>query len=505
MTAIFKFKKIMTPSLLAAIGIGMVCLLTLFVEPIKGMADNGDFFRVVYSNGMYYLPHYDSNYFGYFVSQYGISNDYNENGSMIFTSQSLIIRLALFINRWFYSHTIFDIRFQAGLYILLLMAGVYLLVEALTYKVRRIPGYILAFLAVFIFGDSAYTEYFNSFYAESLMYVAIIFIVASWLLIYRNRYSRVFLIILYLVSSLFLITSKQQNAPIAVILALMGLMLLIFEKKHFFRYVVLTGSFILFCSGAAEFFLIPDQFAEINQFQAMTRGALLNADHSEQTLADFNINKQYALLRSTTYYQEYSSVSVHSQILRKNFYSKYGFIKISLYYASHFHQFDEMLNTAARDWFKVRPTELGNYQRGANLPFGKRTAYFSLYNAFCSILMPHRFGFIFIWAAVMLGLYLPSFIHAFRFKEERRLLLRLPLILGLLLMEFMATIIAIVGDGDADLAKHLFLFPITFNCLFFILISDSLTGHLFHNHDLRQTDEKVRLPNVAQSHSEVGQ
>ncbi|MEV2517927.1 hypothetical protein ABNB78_07740 [Paenibacillus larvae] len=53
---------------MAAAGVFLITAIALFVPPYIGMADNGDYFRVLYSNGLYFnAPDYDSQYPGYFV------------------------------------------------------------------------------------------------------------------------------------------------------------------------------------------------------------------------------------------------------------------------------------------------------------------------------------------------------------------------------------------------------------------------------------------------------
>lgn len=114
-----------TPAFAAAFGVLLVTVIALFTAPYVGMADNGDFFRIIYSNGLYFnLPDYDSQYFGYFIKQFGIYQYYNENSSMLVSSQSLFIKLALFVNKLVFSKEVFDIRFQAAIYTLLYVAAV---------------------------------------------------------------------------------------------------------------------------------------------------------------------------------------------------------------------------------------------------------------------------------------------------------------------------------------------------------------------------------------------
>ncbi|MFD2881498.1 hypothetical protein ACFTAO_45465 [Paenibacillus rhizoplanae] len=130
-----------TPAFVAAFGVLLVTIISLFTLPYVGMADNGDYYRIIYSNGLYFdLSDYDSRYFGYFVKQFGIFQYYNENSTMVVSSQSLFIKLALFLNKLFFSKEVFDIRFQAVIYTLLYVAAIYLLIEAITLKMSLKRG-----------------------------------------------------------------------------------------------------------------------------------------------------------------------------------------------------------------------------------------------------------------------------------------------------------------------------------------------------------------------------
>lgn len=54
------------------------------------------------------------------------------------------------------------------------------------------------------------------------------------------------------------------------------------------------------------------------------------------------------------------------------------------------------------------------------------------------------------------------------------------MILGLMTIVVFVPIVSIVGDGDADLAKHLFLIPISLNMALLIFVSD-LINHTLWN------------------------
>lgn len=477
-----------SPAALAAYGVLAITCIALFVPPYIGMADNGDYFRVLYNNGLYFsTPDYDSHYFGHFIKEFGIFQYFNENGGGLFTSQSLFIRLSLWINR-LVDRTTFDIRVQAAIFTALYTVAVYLLVEAVTWKLPRRFGYPIAALAVFIFADTGYTAFFNSFFAESIVMIMMVFVLASGLLLYRKRYNDYAMLGIFFVSALLLTTSKQQNAPVGIIIGLLGIFLIFIRKQKSFRAIAASVLVTLMLAGVATYALIPEEFVNINKYHAMTRGVLQQSDDPEETLERFGMNRQYAILNGSNYYEPYTTVDVDSPVLEEHFYPKYGFGSILGYYAAHPGKAADMLNLAAQSAFQIRPPAMGNYELAAGKAFGEHTTFFSGYSLLKAAMAPKTFGFIVIWILAVLGVYLPAFVMAIR-RGDRRGALQFPVIAMFILMGLSGIMVSIIGAGDADLSKHEFLFTAAFDLVTFLLIGD-----LLHRSLWRSIPERLEEP-----------
>lgn len=471
--------RYVSPAAFAAIVVFLITVIALLTPPYIGMADNGDYFRILYSNGLYFNdPNYNNQYLGYFVKNYGVYQYYNENGATLFSSQSLFIKASLVINLLFQSSHIFDIRFQAGMYIVLYTAAVYLLVEALTWKMSKKRGYLVSILAIFILGDTGYTAYFNSFYSESVVLIMTIFMVAAGILLYRKRYNDYLLLALFVLSAILLTTSKQQNAPVGVIIAIFGIFFIYIRKKRSYRIITTTLLITLLGVGIGSYVLIPQEFVNINKYHAMTRGVMMGSMNPEKTLESFGIDKQYAVLDETLYYNPYTSAAVDSELMQDQFYSKYSVGSILSYYLVHPDQAGKMLNLAAQDGFTIRPHALGNYEASTGKPFGSQTIFFSGYSLLKDTLAPKTFGFVILWTLIIIGLYMPSFVKAMR-SHQRRNAVRLPLIVMMIMIGLSGIIGSIVGAGDADLAKHEFLFTLIFDLVSLITIGDLLAKKLW--------------------------
>ncbi|MFQ9248959.1 MAG: hypothetical protein ACLR3R_16965 [Clostridium paraputrificum] len=71
--ALFALGQRISPQLLTFFLILIIGGITLFIRPIIGVADNGDYFRIMSSNDLYHLPiEEDEKILGYFNKDYGI-------------------------------------------------------------------------------------------------------------------------------------------------------------------------------------------------------------------------------------------------------------------------------------------------------------------------------------------------------------------------------------------------------------------------------------------------
>lgn len=185
-----KFKDYVSPALLAVILAAIISGILLFINPIHGLADNGDFYRAMLGNGIYRLPHPSNQYLSYVIPKFGIMKYLNENNVAVFSSQSLFIQLALVLNRLFYSRTIFDIRFLGVVYYVFYLGGIYLLTKSLVYPYKKVRSYVVALLVVVMFADSSFTLYFNSFFAEPGMLIAMLYAFGALMAIAHKCYQK---------------------------------------------------------------------------------------------------------------------------------------------------------------------------------------------------------------------------------------------------------------------------------------------------------------------------
>ena len=459
--------KLPSPAALASIAAGILLLSLLFLSPV-GMADNGDFYRVMVDNGLYKLDRYETDqYFSYFSKEFGQYEYFNEFESGFQSAQTPLIRLAVALDNLFTGQDgRFDIRFQAAVLSAYCMSAVYLLTKYATLRLKKgVAAYLIALICVFIFADIGYLAYFNSFYAEGLAFVSFLSAIACALLLSSGANRRALLMVLFAANGLILTCSKQQFAPLGVLLGILCLFLNTPKKDFSLRkglmWLKRGCAAVLVAAGILVYVLIPKEFVEINAYHAMTRGVLMTSENPESALKSFGINPQYALLDQTIYYERNPVIDVQDPMLKKDFYAKYGFVSIAKYYAMHPGQLMAMLNEAARSANSIRPESIGNYEKSAGMAPGAHASFLSLYSSLKKAWLPKTVGFILLYCMGMLAVSMKD--------RQRTLILAFVLLMGLSQIA-----VSIIGAGDADLAKHMFLYNAAFDLSTFVLMSAGL-------------------------------
>ena len=332
-----KFRKNISPPLLACVLAAVIVGYLLFVSPINGYADNGDFARVIYINGIYPLDTKNYQYTTYLTQHYGLFKYYNEHIAMLFSSQGIFVKTAVLLNKLFYSKTVFDIRFMGLVYYVFYLGAIYLLTLAVTNSnKRKNVDYVIALIVVFMFADSSLTLYFNSFFAEPVMIIAMMYITASLLLLMKKHFARSwYMLAVYFLASLALVTVKQQNAPLALSLVVVTIGIYFVYRNKLYRLIIPISCLILLGSGIATYVMITDQFSNINSYQSMTRGVMLKEQDPGNSLEKGGISRQYGLLKGDIYTQTYAATSIKSKNITKDFIPKYNFAWILKYYLTH--------------------------------------------------------------------------------------------------------------------------------------------------------------------------
>lgn len=468
-----------------ALVVFIVSFSVLYSGDNVGLSDNGDFRRVLLSNNIEYIDNTDSSYlFNQFYTM-KLENDSNVFTAMASAWQTneeeeiyssphfLIIKISKELNVIANAVTgkpltDYNIAYMAFLYILMLSFAAWVIFTFFADSKIKIQIAVFV-LFIFMFCDAGYLLYFNSFYGEPLQYTALMMLIAFGLLIYKRP--SVPKAICFFIALYFFAGSKLANIPYSLLAAVLGLFITIMRKDKLFKAGVLISGLVCIASIAGLYSSIPDWMNKDTTYQAVFFGMLKESEDPQSYLKELGVPEEYSVLANTNAYMESDEypIDIASDKFNADFYEQVSKTDIAVFYLRHPVKLIKELTRAIENSAYIRPPALGN---SADEPM-EMTDKFSLWS---DIRVKLRFLYepwVIFLAFIVITVYL-IFInifyiynHKIETPERRYMICSLDvLMLGL----WVNLVLPIVCNGEADLAKHMFLFTNCIDILFAVCV-----------------------------------
>jgi hypothetical protein len=459
----------------AVIGSAILILWLLMLPPVLGLADSGDFARVMGGAGIAPLDpneSYEDRYFGFSHQYYGYGG-YMLGG--YFSTHVLLVAIAGWIGR-IVSLEHFDMRVLGCCYAALYLWAIVLLIRSSpkvdNRKATLAIAVVLAACLVFIFGDIGYIVYYQSFFGEPYALIATLLTVGAVLALLASDKPSGAMLAIFIGAALALATSKIQNAPLGFAFALLAWRMLKLRNDRTWRKQVWTGAIVLVVCSALMIVVAPDRLKHTNLYQSIFFGVLKNSQDVASDMRELGIPDKYAGLAGTNYFQKDTVIPQSDPVLHREVLERLSHTDIALYYARHPSRFIQKLEVAATNGVYIRPLYLGNYDQSAEKPRGAVSHAFSAWSQWKVKTMPHTLGiFLMFYAFYYLAL---AWIWLSTASRRLRLGVETMAIIGI--AGAFAVFVAIIGDGEADMGKHLFMFNVCFDMMVISIVTGMAYG-----------------------------
>lgn len=449
---------------LGSLAAGVLIVSLIMVSPFIGLADNGDFARVMGASGIAPLhPNepYAERYFAYSHATYAYGS-YSRGGYV--STHVLLVTLSGWISRLFNGHT-YDIRFLGAIYLALMMAALALFTRhAPTFPSKRATAAMAAITAVsliWVFGDIGYAAYFQSFFGEPYALVGTLLAVASAMALAASEKPSGKLFALFVASALAVATAKIQNAPLGFAFGLLAWRMGTLRPDRRWRRQTWAGVGILLAGSIVMIAFAPNRLVHTNLYQSIFYGVLKDSPDVAADMRELGIPAKYAVLAGTNYFQKNTPISQKDPELKREVLDKLGHKDIAVFYLKHPLRFVGKLQKAAQSGTAIRPYYLGNYERTSGKPPGAISYKFSSWSEWKYRQMPHSLT----WFASFYALYLAILVVWWLRTRSGRVRLALETLAVVALAGSFAFAIPLIGDGEADLSKHLFMFNVCFDMM----------------------------------------
>jgi hypothetical protein len=430
-----------------------ICIITIYLPPIHGVADQGDFERVMLPAGLDFINRSAHNFYGFIEQKYLMQFKY-QHDALLYPLRLLAVIPA---TSYIYPITIakffclfigyFDTRVLAAI-----MCVSYIIICVfLLHRVRAnkiFPDILLYALVLFIFFDGITLTMFNSMYGQSMMTVSMALFILSSVIVIQNIKSlcRAHLIFLFM-GCVLLLSSKLQCI---VFLPLMIIMwFYIIRRTGFYKITV-----VLLCltvwHGAGGYIINSSALNEDTQYNSVFYGILKDSPDPRADLQSLGLSPElsadagkHAYLDDDEY--EYPP---HSDALKTEFYNKMSNTKLIKFYILHPSRLINAMEKTANHAF-YKKINLGTYSKDSGMPEGSSDYRCVLWGTL-SQKLPKTLWFI---APMYLLFILGGLYEAIKHKNLYAYLFLIILTMGALQFPM-----PYLGNGNADITKQLYLF-----------------------------------------------
>ncbi len=421
----------------------------LLIPPVVGLANNGDFEKVMEYAGLRYGGQtYEEKYFHNVITKFEFARPVR-SGTGYLTSEVPLALLARVAAQSFGRGGRFDLRYLGGLHATILVLAIALFAWA-AQDLRFPVPWIVAALLVFFFTDVGYAAPLNSFYSQA---ASLLFLLLTSALtavsVRRDRLDGPLLICWFASAALF-ICSKPQESLQSFFLAILALRLAGVEFRGAWQRSATWLAVGLVTFATAYYSAIPRRsVAEIGLFHTTFMELLPHSTDPARDMDDLGLDRDLLRYSGTSAYQPGAPLAVPE--FREQFFAKVGFRKILSFYLSHPGRLFDRARRGASQAFLLRTPGVGNYEAPA-AP-GTMARHFASWSAARALL--DRAGL--FWVFVLLfGNFVAATATWRRSRGQARLFREA--IIALCSMAVVEFFVCLLADYLGDLARHLYVF-----------------------------------------------
>jgi hypothetical protein len=433
--------------LYAAVLAAAAAILTyqLFLPPIIGIADQGDFVRTIGRFG-YGPQHHGSLEYVYVEPKFVPDPHYRSPYWEQANSEYLFVGAALSLNKLVAKDGALDITVAGFVHALAFLAAL----ARLLWVVRRERAHALLWIVALVaLTDVGYAEYWNSFYAEPASCIFCLLLLAEAVEIARAGETTVASIVRWSLWSVLWILAKPQNAPIGLILGLFTFRLAMWTRSKPARLTAIAGGWAMFVCAAFNVSTMPGYGRQANTYGMVFSGILGDSKDPAADLRALGLDPQLARYAGTgawsagTYFPEMAASRVLERVNT--------FTVLRFYLLRPARMWRRLHGLLPQITFLRRGT-YGNFEPSAGLPPGAQSRAFTLWSGFHEHVLPP------VNKWIVFGLVSWPLMAIWRWLQNRDLVRRRRLeLLALLPLCCLAALFSAVYGDAFDVIKHLYL------------------------------------------------
>jgi len=305
---------------------GAILFYQLILPPVVGLADNGDFVKVI---GRFDLHGRVYKTYGYLDTVYQFRHDMHWVGEFV-SVEIPLAQLAIWINSVVSKDGNFDLRCIGFVHGALFLFAVWLFVPLLGAMHRGVQWAICA-LALFMYCDMMYVNGLNSFYMDEPAYLFLLLTAVAYLRVIQFGRKRDALLLMF--CPFLLVSAKAQHAPIGLWVALLFFVTASALKPVARKRWYAAAGCLVLASALMMWKAQPADYASYPLYNVVFEEILPHSKDAGRTLVDLGLDDSY---RSCIGKKAYLADSgMFEPGFHQRFVQRLSFGKLAVFYARH--------------------------------------------------------------------------------------------------------------------------------------------------------------------------
>jgi hypothetical protein len=453
----------------ALIVFGLIAVHLLFINPVIGLSDNGDFERIMGSAGLGYIEPNDNDYFGFVHTHFMLKPFNIKNLSHYFSTHNIPVIVAKNLSRISFGN-IFNIKCLALIYVVCLLFSFFVIIKNV--ELHSNPAKLcFVFILLIILSDAHCLSYFNSLYGEPVAYVSLISLVACYLTLLKQPRPKTITLLLMFFCMFMMVGAKLQYNVLSVFVICLLLMMFKIRNDSTWRITAIICSILTIIYAICFNMVISKPLANMTIYNSVFYGILKDSQNIREDLVELGLSTEFSVLVNTTRFEKNRFYDLDSDYFKTEFFNKINYQKVIGYYLTHPGRLVQKMEVTANKSMQNDKIKLGSYKRESGYKFMTITNRFNLWTELKGHLLPKTLLFMIPFYGVFYVLSLIEYIKTFQHGEKRIIeLLWFISFVGLLQFPM-----PVIGNGEADTYKQLFLFNLTYDILILVSITYGLT------------------------------
>lgn len=434
-----------------------VIVYQVFIPPIVGLADNGDFAYARWPFRIDVKDRADPHRFFHFIV---VDYQFYEEEPRLFrliTTEDLNVGGAVLLWWLVSKEGIFDIRLMGAIHASIVLFALFLVLPLIG-RLATWRAWVLAVLSLVIILDVSYVSYYNSFYADAASLVFLLLLVATYLRVsWTVGPVGVPRGVVLLLAMLLFLLSKSQRAPLGFVF----LLLLIVERKRLLPRPrgLAIGLTVIGLSTFASMAQIPADYRAMAYYNVVFAELLPRSQQPALVLNELGLPAKYAVYSGSNAYSPQSALGQPES--RSELVALASHQKLLAYYLRHPTILWRLITLGTNQATEFRPWGFGNFAKESNRGLGEQSRSFALWTGMKRLLFYkrpyHYLGavsfccLLLVWCATKSGRFLPAVLA----------------LSGMTAMEFALGALADVGETT----RHLFVFNLLVDLQLLFLVA----------------------------------